>query len=211
MQLPKPRTENIVMQQLNKELLIYDLIINKAFCLNETSTIIFNACDGVTSLDKLKHQSGFTEDLIYLGLEELQKNNLIENTTIKHFEGLSRREVIRKVGYASLVTLPVISSLVAPEAVNAQSGTNLALGQTCSSPTQCSSAAPNCAQRVPGSGRRCCIGSTSYYDTGGVVNSCSGGVCGIATFSCQSDANDFCCTNSATASCSGNSCACRCD
>lgn len=53
MQFPKARNKNIVVQLLNKETLIYDLIDNKAFCLNETSSIVFNACDGKTSFDEL--------------------------------------------------------------------------------------------------------------------------------------------------------------
>lgn len=83
----------------------------------------------------------------------------------------------------------------------------------CTTDQECGSSAPNCeAPLPPGSApARCCVGTIAYYNPGGVVNSCSGGSCSPQTFSCQSDAGRFCCSGSATASCSGNSCACRCD
>ena len=43
---PKARKENLVVQESNGEVLIYDLDTNKAFCLNETSALVWQACDG---------------------------------------------------------------------------------------------------------------------------------------------------------------------
>jgi hypothetical protein len=39
---PISRQQNIVVQDLGSEVLIYDLTINKAFCLNETSALSIN-------------------------------------------------------------------------------------------------------------------------------------------------------------------------
>lgn len=212
MKLPPARNENIVIQEVNNETLVYDLLNNKAYCLNETSAKVFQACGNNETFKDLKSKHSFTDDIIYLSLDELKKNNLLNSEYSSPFVEMNRREVIRRVGLASMVALPIISSLIAPQAINAQSLGNLALGQTCTSSSQCSSSASNCANRSPSTGnRRCCIGSISYYDTGGVVNSCSGGACSSATFSCQSDADQFCCSNSATASCTGNSCTCSCN
>jgi hypothetical protein len=56
-------------------------------------------------------------------LDELKKENLIEdnNSYVSPFSGMNRREVIRRIGFASVVALPVISSLIAPTAAMAQS------------------------------------------------------------------------------------------
>jgi hypothetical protein len=121
--LPMARSKDLVVQTLDKEVLIYDLHTNKAYNLNETSSIVFKACDGKTSFEDLKRKNKFTDDLIFLALDELNKENLIEtdNSFVSPFNGVSRREAIRKVGLATMIALPVISSLVAPTALTAQS------------------------------------------------------------------------------------------
>lgn len=108
--LPEARTTEIIEQEADKELLIYDLQINKAYTLNETSTIIYKACDGTTTFDGLKRKYKFTDDLIHFALEELAANNLIEDYRTAHFAGLSRREVIKRVGLATLTALPIIAA-----------------------------------------------------------------------------------------------------
>lgn len=117
--LPPARIENIVVQDAGDEVLIYDLITNKAFCLNETSAIIYQACDGKTSSDELKAKYHFSDDLIFFALDELKKEKLIEDNYVSPFKGIKRREVIKKIGLASMIALPVIVSLMAPTAVMA--------------------------------------------------------------------------------------------
>jgi hypothetical protein len=128
------RNKNIVVQNLEGEVLIYDLITNKAYCLNETSSMIWGMCDGKTSVTEmsrklsLKLKQTVGEDLVWLAIDQLKKQDLLENSREIHtkLDGLSRREIIRRVGLASAVALPAISSLVAPTAAMAQS--------TCSNP-----------------------------------------------------------------------------
>ena len=121
MKLPKARNQNIVINELEKELLIYDLSINKAFCLNETTAIVFNACGSGRTFDHLKREYNFTNEFVYLALDELRKNDLLEDAYDSPFAGMSRREAVKKVGLASMIALPVVSSLVAPIAAGAQS------------------------------------------------------------------------------------------
>ena len=139
--LPQAHNENMVVQHLNDEVLIYNLQTNKAVCLNSTSAIVFNNCDGKTTFDELKSKYKFNDDLIYFTLDKLDENNLLDNyRTGEHFAGLSRREVIKRVGMGSLIALPVISGLVAPSAAFAASG-GQANGTTCTNPngSQCQS------------------------------------------------------------------------
>lgn len=119
--LPKAKYENIVIQQADKELLLYDLSLNKVLCLNDTSAIVYQACDGQTSFEQLKDQHQLPDDLIYLTLDELKKAELIETQYLSPFEGLSRREVLRRVGLATMISLPFITSITAPKAANAAS------------------------------------------------------------------------------------------
>lgn len=137
---PAGRKENIVVQELKGEILIYDLKINKAFCLNETSALIWQMCDGNNSIGDIsrklskKLKAPVTEDFVWLAIDQFQKDNLLdESQEIEtRFNGLSRREAIRKVGFASMIALPVISSLIAPTAAMAQSaGSCPTFGQSC--------------------------------------------------------------------------------
>ena len=125
--LPKARTADILEMEADDELMIYDLRINKAYNLNETSKTVYLACDGKTSFDELKRQFKFTDDLIHLTLGELQKNDLLATQYASPFAGLNRREVIKKVGLASMIALPVITGLVAP--IGAQSASCTQDGQ----------------------------------------------------------------------------------
>jgi hypothetical protein len=109
--------ENLLIQELNDEVLIYDLITNKSYCLNETAKAVFNACDGQQTFADVK----LPEEIVYLSLDELKKQDLIKGDYASPFAGLSRREAIRKVGLASLLALPVVAVLVAPTAISAAS------------------------------------------------------------------------------------------
>jgi hypothetical protein len=138
---PKSRKDNLVVQELEGEVLIYDLQKNKAFCLNQTSALVWQACDGSRTIADISDtvgkqlESQVNEDVIWLALDQLSKESLVEKQSqLKDkFNGLSRREVIRKVGFASLVALPVIASLTAP--VSAQTGTCVPGGTcTCTGP-----------------------------------------------------------------------------
>jgi hypothetical protein len=158
--LPKSRRSEIVVQEFEKEILIYDLSINKAYCLNETSTLVYQLCDGkntvadICNLISKKLHQPVTEDLVWLALDSFKKDNLLEQSEQFEidFNNLSRRQVIRKIGLGSVVMLPLISSIVAPLSAQAQSAgpTNLPLLAACSAPGQCTSG--NCFNNT-----RCCV------------------------------------------------------
>ncbi len=125
---PLSRKRQIVVQEVGKEVLIYDLERNKALCLNETSAIIWQECDGLKSVPELSHsvsrklKTNVSEDIIWFALNKLHKDNLLANDEFPTpMDGLSRRDIVRQIGFASIFALPVISTLVAPRAIHAQS------------------------------------------------------------------------------------------
>jgi len=142
---PKSRKENLVVQELDGEVLIYDLQTDKAFCLNITSALIWQACDGTRNVAEIsrwvgeKLNTANSEDLVWLALDQLKKEKLIENDEdiSNYFEGVSRREVIKKIGLSSMIALPIVSSLVAPMAASAASicGANNGLACRCPQPS----------------------------------------------------------------------------
>lgn len=122
--LPQARRHNILVQDAGKELLLYDLKTNKAYCLNKTSKIVFEACDGNTDFGEFKRKNNFTDDLIYFALDEFKRENLLDeiDNFISPLNGMTRREMIRKVGLATMVALPILTSITAPLAAHAASG-----------------------------------------------------------------------------------------
>lgn len=128
-QYPQSRKADIVILELDGEVLIYDEKIDKAFNLNKTSALVWELCDGKHSLSDISRLLGeklnadVDDGLVWLALEQLRQENLIENEVAlpDSLVGLSRRQAIRKVGLAAAITLPFISSLVAPTPLHAQS------------------------------------------------------------------------------------------
>ncbi len=126
---PRSRQSNLLVQECVKELLIYDLLINKAYCLNETSALVYQLSDGSKSVKEISYQMSqklqqvVSEDFVYLTLNELKKENLLTNgqEIEDKFAGMSRRQIIKRIGLASMVALPIISAVIAPTALRAAS------------------------------------------------------------------------------------------
>jgi Coenzyme PQQ synthesis protein D (PqqD) len=127
--LPKTKNKDIVVQELKDEVLVYDKAVNKAFSLNKTSAAVWNLCDGGKSVAEIARElskglkSPATEDLVWLTLDQLKKQNLLDNADEldTRFKGFNRREAVRRIGLASIIALPTISFLVAPTSSNASS------------------------------------------------------------------------------------------
>ncbi len=125
----RSRTENIVVQKLGNEVLAYDLKTNKAYSLNDPSALIYQLCDGSRTIDQiigelnkqLTHK--VNSEFVWYAIHQLQKNSLISETQpVKTgFEGLTRREAVKRVGFATLAALPIISMVTAPTSLMAQS------------------------------------------------------------------------------------------
>ncbi len=199
--LPQSRQFDIVVQDLQSEVLIYDLRTNKAFCLNETSSMIWQLCEGKYSVKQIsqsisqKLNKPITEDLVWLALDQFKRDGLLENNNAFeiNFSGLNRRQVIKKIGFASLVALPVISSIVVPNAAMAASGL-AAVCASCTSNSQCVN--NNCLNS------RCSIGTTNSLTPNTLL-----GVGFSETFnSCQTFAAS-CCSGAVDWYVTGN---CRC-
>ncbi len=137
---PKTRNEKIVVQEFDGELLVYDIESNKAFCLNQTATMIWKNCDGKRNVHEIAQNLQDTlkkpvyDEIVWLAIDQFGKDNLLQ----EKFEGvllrtnkMSRRDVIRRIGLASTIVLPLVTSLVVPRAASAAScqGACTTLGQ----------------------------------------------------------------------------------
>jgi hypothetical protein len=129
-EIPLSRKHDIVIQEIDGEVLIYDLSKNRAYCLNQTSSMVWNACDGTKSVTEISQslskqlKQNVSEDIVWLALDQLKKDNLLTESDkfVTPFDGMNRREIVKRIGFASMVALPLISSVIAPTALRAQSG-----------------------------------------------------------------------------------------
>lgn len=173
---PKSRKDNLVVQEIDGEVLIYDLQNDKALCLNLTSALVWQACDGSKNVAEIsewvgeKLNSANNEDLVWLALDQLKKEKLIENGAElnSHFEGLSRREVVKKIGLSSMIAIPVVASLVAPVAAATSSICGMLSSVAACTPTA-NTNCPTTNQRAMG----CRCGSPA----GATPSQCCSGSC----------------------------------
>ena len=158
---PKMRTDNLVVQEMDGEVLIYDLTIDKAFCLNETSARVWSLCDGTRDRSEiaaeLKQTAGMdaTLEVVRLALSQLADQHLLENhvKVVASAPPLARREMMSLAGKALVIGLPLVSTLMVPSAAQAQSAATCSgnSGQVCS-----------------------CIDKVRNFNIPCVSNSCSG-------------------------------------
>ena len=146
---PRARKEGLVVQQLADEILVYDQERFKAHCLNHPAALVWKHCDGKKTASEiaqaLRHEVGspVDEELVWLALSQLGKSRLLTEQVMmpEGQAGISRREVMRRVGIAAAVALPVVTSILAPRA--AQAINCKTSGQPCTTGPQCCSTVCN--------------------------------------------------------------------
>ena len=142
---PCVRADGLVVQALPDEVLVYDLERHKAHCLNHTAALVWKHCDGRTSVTGMvrmlerEMKTPVPEDVVWLALQQLGKARLLagESHAPETGKRMSRREVIRRLGWGAAVALPLVTSIVAPTAVEAASC--LSTGAACTTSAQCCS------------------------------------------------------------------------
>src|SRR6187397_2685832 len=102
---PVARQNGLVVQEMPDEVLVYDLDSNKAHCLNQSAALVWKSCDGTNTVgDIVKQFDGkVTEDFVWLAIDQLNENGLLQNEVAPRFQGQSRRQVLKTIGLASMV------------------------------------------------------------------------------------------------------------
>lgn len=152
---PMARQSDLVIQEMPDEVLVYDMNTNKAHCLNPSAAFVWKACNGKNSIADIVNQfeakgkGKVSEDFVWLAIDQLHENGLLKNDIGLRFAGQSRRQVVKSIGLASMLAVPVIASLVAPQ--NALAAASCACvnpagcaGLPCPSTTNCN-ASGQCA------------------------------------------------------------------
>jgi hypothetical protein len=130
---PKARTEGVLTEQVDGELLVFDHENTVACRLNATAALVWRSCNGkrsiraITKILAAEFGEIADEDQVVIALDSLVKHGLIESgyepreaTATR----ITRRRFMRRAGAISLATfaLPIVSSMVVPSAAAAASG-----------------------------------------------------------------------------------------
>jgi hypothetical protein len=144
-QNPIARKTGLVIQDVPEEVLVYDMDTNKAHCLNKTAAMVWRSCDGSRTVPQIAEYVGsqagekVSDDFVWLAIDQLNANDLLEKPIKADFKGISRRDVIKRIGLTSMVALPVIASLVAPPNALAVGSCRCVSDAECNSQTTCAS------------------------------------------------------------------------
>ena len=127
--LPRRRTQQLLVQQVGQETLLYDEQTHKAFCLSPVAAAVWNRCDGTTSISAISVSASLalnlpvTEELVQLSLQDLNRDGLLELEAVPDsVADVSRREVMKKLGVRAALLLPVVTAIMTPRAAQAYSG-----------------------------------------------------------------------------------------
>ena len=141
---PAARTSGLVVKALRDEVLIYDLAQHRAHSLNRPAAAVWRACDGTRTAGQIaallrEADLPVAPEAVRYALAELGKTRLLASPVVE--SGLTRRQLLARLGTGAAV--PLVSSIVAPRAAQAQSC--LGVGAVCGGGPPC------CA------GLNCCI------------------------------------------------------
>ena len=155
---PCARREGLVVRELPDEVLIYDRDRDKAHCLNQTAALVWKYCDGKTTVPTIARRlerdletKPIDENVVWYALSQLSKDHLLEDSVVPPamLSGMTRREMVRALGVAAVIAVPLVTSIVAP--TPAQAGTCSPSGAPCSIGANCCSGSCN-----PPSGPQLC-------------------------------------------------------
>ena len=144
--MPQARRSGLIIQEVDSEILIYDQNSNKAHCLNQTAAKVWKYCDGETTLadacSALSRdlETPVDEKLVWYAVDQFSKDNLLAkeiNLPAFIIPGMNRRQMVRTLGLAAIVAVPLVTSIVAP--MPAQAATCKNTGASCAAPSDCCS------------------------------------------------------------------------
>ncbi len=141
---PQARQDDIVVQELFDEVVIYDLKRDKVHALNPTAALVWRHCDGqhtsaeLTNLLQAEFHTPQADVLLELTLDRLHKAHLLAGkvSPVHNQRIITRREALKLAGL-TVALLPVVKSIIAPTMAQASSPNKSSMG--CLSGDDCAS------------------------------------------------------------------------
>ena len=156
---PRARTNRLVTRDLGDELVVYDLESHKAYCLNQVATQVFRHCDGETTIPDMARRIGgalglpVDEHAVRLGLVRLEKAHLLDGPVGLPLHS-SRREMLRTLGRAAAVVVPLVTAITVPTSAQAAATNCIPKDGLCTTTSQCCTGGPK-VLTCTGTPKRC--------------------------------------------------------
>jgi hypothetical protein len=135
---PVARSEDLLVEPMGDELLVFDSTTDRAHSLNAAAASVWRACDGTRNIDALAESCELDPVAVELALDSLRNCDLLID-----FEGprVSRRQALRTAAVlgAGIAAVPVIRSIVAPTVAMAASSACVQTGNACTAEATCCS------------------------------------------------------------------------
>jgi hypothetical protein len=144
--MPRARQRGLIIEDLPGEVLVFDSERDRAHCLNETAALVWKYCDGKTTISQMARNlerdlntPNVDERMVSYALEQLSRDHLLDESFVPAamLSGLTRRQMVRTLGIAAVIAVPVVTSIVVPTARAATTCT--ALGGACTGSATCCS------------------------------------------------------------------------
>jgi hypothetical protein len=155
---PSARTQDLIVEELGDELLVYDEADHRGHCLTPSAARVWRRCDGRTPVEDMSAELGLDPHEVDRALAELEACDLLEPTPQLSSNGdgvigTTRRELSVKLVRAggAIAAAPLIVSIAAPSPAAAATA-----GPGCTNVLECSG---NCGQTgsgCKGGGCVCC-------------------------------------------------------
>lgn len=134
--IPRARKQGLIVQEVEDEVLIYDIERKQAHALNSTAALVWKSCDGKRTVSEIQQQasrqvgSSTNASIVWYALEQLDKYQLLEASEQPPVarSGITRREFITKFALAAAV-VPLVKSIKVPGP--SQNGSCVAWGGPC--------------------------------------------------------------------------------
>lgn len=152
--LPRARTSELITRQVGAEMLVYDRDSRKAHCLNPTAALVWAYCDGQTTVAEMARllsaemKTPVVDEFVWFALTQLRNSHLLQKPWPEPAKTprISRRSLVKHLGIAAAVTVPLVTTIIAPTAVAA--ATCFPVSAACTANSDCCS--NNCADNGRG-------------------------------------------------------------
>ena len=129
---PRKLAQDMTVQHVGPEILVYDERRHQAFCLNATSAAVWNLADGtrtpaqIAAAATLALAAPVAVEVVDFALAELGRDGLLETApaalSLPTAPAVSRRVMMQSLGASSVLLVPVVAAILAPKAAQAYGG-----------------------------------------------------------------------------------------
>jgi hypothetical protein len=126
---PRSIQQEISVQRIGTETLVYDERRHRAYCLNESSSLVWMLANGERTIAEIREAASVelktpvSEEFVLYAIAELRRDGLMQSPAVSEVgPTITRRAMLQRLGAGGMLLLPAIASIVAPTAAQAYSG-----------------------------------------------------------------------------------------